>query len=588
MNQKSVYIGIDIGGSWIKAICVEVESDTTMQKIPSLLESSNAQKVMSRLGKNAVVDDFIEALRELLAQVLPQHAKVLGIGISTAGVVDYKGESILFVADHLKALKDFKWIEYLKNQFKVPVTIINDADATAIGATGKGYLQGFNCIGIMPIGTGLGFTIWRNGRRWSPNQMLPLLGAVYTPTGSYDEVAGVAGLGELVDHDLTKLFIEPIFKAIKEKYEDDLSGVIYTACVIYHTNIILIGGGLAAAVTSCNYPLARVLSEKVNKNLLFLDKKVEIVILSEGNTLPLIGATMLAMGEGIAYKLKSHKPYKNINTEIPNDASLMLHELNTESIVQKLYDAEQDSGNKLSDSLASISEVAEKIAEKLKSGGRLIYVGAGTSGRLAAIDTVELACTFGFPRERVYTLIAGGLTDAAIDIETNFEEDASSVPELLLTSVNENDVVIGISVSGSAYYVLSALALSKHVGAYTVFIQESIEHNLPFCDKVISLNSGREIIAGSTRMKAGTATKKVINFISTTVMILLGKVYGPYMTEVECINQKLIYRAQGILNNLFGLNEGESYNLLKKHDFNLKQSVNEMLQPRIDTNEAKN
>lgn len=580
MNQKEVYIGIDIGGSWVKAICIEVMPNTKIQEIPVLVESSITHRVASRLGKNTNTDDFIEVLSELLFKVLPQNSKVLGIGISTAGVVDNKGYSIIIVADHLKALKDSKWIEFLKQNYGAPVTLINDADANAIGAAGKGYLYGLNTIGILPIGTGVGFTIWRNGRRWNPNQMLPLLGCVYTSNGTYDQIAGVTSLSIIADHDLSKLFTDPKYKNVKEKYEDDLAGTIYTACVIYHTNIILIGGGLASAVTSCEYPLEKRLSEKVNRDLSHLDKKVEILIMREGNTLALIGAAMLAMGGGIAAKKKLHKVYKSINTELPYDESLMLHQLNAKSIVHKLYEAEEEAGRKLSGSLESISEVAEKIADKLSSGGRLIYVGSGTSGRLAAIDNVELACTFGFPRERVYTLISGGLTDAAIDIESNFEEDDSSIPELLLTSVNENDVVIGISVSGSAYYVLSAMALSKHIGAYTVFIQESIDHNLPFCERVICLNSGREIIAGSTRMKAGTATKKVINFISTTVMILLGKVHGPYMIEMECVNQKLVNRAQSILYNLFKMNEIDSYNLLKRNDFNLKLSVTEMLEQK--------
>lgn len=220
-----------------------------------------------------------------------------------------------------------------------------------------------------------------------------------------------------------------------------------------------------------------------------------------------------------------------------------------------------------------ISQVAARIVERLKSGGRLIYVGAGTNGRLAAIDTVEIACTFGFARERVLTFIAGGIADAAIDIEMNFEEDASAVPEMLAAFLNEKDVVIGISVSGTAYYVQSALAFAKHMGAYSVLIQEE-EKALPFCDKVIPLRTGYEVIAGSTKMKAGTATKKVLNFLSTTVMVVsLGKVHGCYMTELECINQKLIQRAVSILMKLFKLKEDEAFVLLKQSSFSLNEAI---------------
>lgn len=576
MYRQGLVIGIDVGGSWLKATSVEVGSETEIKDIPVLVEPSGIIKVRSRLGEHATVEDFIAALEELFSLMELHQKKVLSIGVSTAGVVDYKGESVTIAANHLKALKEPGWIIYLRNRFGVPVTLINDADAAAIGAAGKGYLKGLQTIGIMPVGTGVGFSIWRNGRRWNPYQMLPLLGSVYSPEGSYDEIASASSVAAAVNHDLSRIFSNPAFENIKDHFVENLSGVICTAAVLYHTDTILIGGGLAEAVKACDYPLKDSLSGKVNGALQHLKKSVKIRVMGEGNTLPLIGAAMLAMGEYIADEVKSAKPYHTINTEIPYDESLMLHTLDAQSIVSILYEAEQKAGEKLSDSLADIAEVAQAIAAKLNSGGRLIYVGAGTSGRLAAIDTVELSCTFGFPRERVYTLIAGGVPDAAIDIESNFEEDASAVPELLLTSVNENDVVIGISVSGTAYYVLSALALAKQVGAYTVFVQERAGTDLSYCDKQISLYSGHEIIAGSTRMKAGTATKKVLNFISTSVMILLGKVYGPYMVEMECINQKLVQRAQHILYSLFGLDEHQSYHLLERNGFDLHLSIKEI------------
>ena len=227
--------------------------------------------------------------------------------------------------------------------------------------------------------------------------------------------------------------------------------------------------------------------------------------------------------------------------------------------------------------MSDLSQVVDQVVEQLKSGGRLLYVGAGTSGRLAAIDTVEIACTFGFPRERVLTFIAGGVADASIEIESDFEEDASAVPEMLAASLDKNDVVVGISVSGSAYYVQSALAFAKKIGAYSVLIQEEHVKDLPFCDKIISLRTGYEIVAGSTRMKAGTATKKVLNFLSTATMVSLENVHGCYMTHLECINEKLICRAQHILQTLFGLTNSESLALLKKNRFDLNQTINFIL-----------
>lgn len=572
MFKQGIYMGIDIGGSWIKAVGVKMDSTITIKDVPHLVKSSLKFKVKSRLRNNGSVDDFILALGELFNQMKTSQP-ILGIGISTAGVVDYKGEAVTVAAGHLTVLKDANWRKYLSERFNAPVTLINDANATAIGAAAEGYLKGLHTIGIMPIGTGLGFTIWRNGRRWEPNHLLPLLGSIDTPIGSFDQVAGVSALAEKTNNNLSLIFTSSQFEQEKTTYIENLSKVIYSACMIYHTDVILIGGGLAEAVKSEQNNVERSLEDKVNTSLAIFNKTVRIKIMPEGNTLPLIGAVLLAMGESIVQKENSTISYKNIRTERPYEKSLPLHRLNAESLVEKFYEAEQYSGNQLEESLSDISEVAATLTEKLNKGGRLIYVGAGTSGRLAAIDTVELACTFGFPRDRVYTLISGGLPDAAIEIEANFEEDASAVPELLLTSLNKNDVVIGISVSGYAHYVLSALALSKEIGAYTVLIQECSDTNVSFCDKIIALNSGLEIIAGSTRMKAGTATKKVLNFISTTAMVLLGKVYGPYMIEMECINQKLIHRAQNILYNLFGLDEKESYAILKENRFDLKTTI---------------
>jgi N-acetylmuramic acid 6-phosphate etherase len=296
--------------------------------------------------------------------------------------------------------------------------------------------------------------------------------------------------------------------------------------------------------------------------------------MSEGNLLPLIGSALLAVGEAKAQYSRLQREYAAFNTEKPYSETLRLDWFSSTELIRILWQTEQEAGLNLESSIAEIATVVDKLTTSLLEGGRLIYVGAGTSGRLAAIDTVEIACTFGFPREKVLTLIAGGIADAGIEIETRFEEDASSVPDLLFANVSEKDVVIGISASGSAYYVQSALGFAKSIGAYCVMIQEEVSEVLPFCDIVIALRSGNEVLAGSTRMKAGTATKKVLNFLSTSVMVKLGKVHGCYMTDLECINEKLIKRAQFILNVLFEMDQKEAFFVLKKHNFNLNKVIN--------------
>jgi N-acetylmuramic acid 6-phosphate (MurNAc-6-P) etherase len=145
---------------------------------------------------------------------------------------------------------------------------------------------------------------------------------------------------------------------------------------------------------------------------------------------------------------------------------------------------------------------------------------------------------------------------------------------MLLLNINEKDAVIGISASGSAYFVQSALAFARSRGSYTVMIQSvASTEDLPFCDIVIPLHSGYEVVAGSTRMKAGTATKKILNCLTSTAMILNGEVIGPYMIGLACINKKLIARAQAILKEVYHLSEQDSLKILQENEMDLKKVV---------------
>ncbi len=573
--MKKIYVGIDIGGTWLKGVAVKVSNEIRFNEIPSIVLRQPSHKVKSRLGTEATVEDFLEALTEIMNLLLSIGDVVGGIGISTAGVVDYAGKEVTVAAKHLQVLTDNRWISYLQNRHDAPVTIINDADATAIGASALGYLNGFNTIGVMPIGTGIGFTVWRNGRKWTPNYSLPLLGSIYTPSGYYDELASVTRLAQCdTKNELCNIFTNELNQSHKEMYIRNLAGIIRTAYLLYLTNKILIGGGLADALTRINYPLEKELKSLLEKDTLLSSNKIDIELMSEGNALSLIGVTLIAVGEEKGYAAFDKSDYTNLTTETPYDSSIHLESMKLNDLVYLLWKTEQEAGLNLEKSLDSIINVVLEIAERLQHGGRLIYVGAGTSGRLAAIDAVEIACTFGFPKHRVISFIAGGIADASIDMENNFEEDASCIPELLLANLTEKDIVIGISTSGSAYYVQSALALAKYIGAYSVIIKEQKREKLFYCDEVIVLHSGPEVLAGSTRMKAGTATKKVLNFLSTAAMIKLGNVHGCYMTQMECINKKLILRAQNILKDLFNFDDNEAYSSLKEHDFILNHAIN--------------
>ena len=576
--MKRYFLGIDIGGSWLKGMLVSREEDCSAQRLAMACARLESVRVRSGLGRGTTVSEFKDSLDLLLKELNIDKGKIDGIGVSTAGIVRYDGEGMVLCAPHLNALTSRDWIEYLKERTGASVVLINDAEAACIGAANLGYLSGNVCYGIAPIGTGLGFVVLRNGRRWCDSSVqLPLLGSMYTPHSNYDALVGVSKYAKLGNSgDLREFLTEKEYEDARNAYLDDLAGVIYTSSIIYSVEEFCIGGGLADAATSLNWNIVSGLEERLSRYPIYNGKKTRVRVLREGNLLPLIGAVLLARGNSLALENCQDLAYAEMRTEQPYDASLRLDKMDTTSVLEKLFALEQEAGARLKEVLPILRSVIDQIVLRLSDGGRLIYVGCGTSGRLAAIDAVELACTFGFPRDRVLTFISGGVMDAAIDIERNFEEDASSVPELLMANISRKDVVIGISVSGKAFYVQSALAYAKKEGALSVMIQ-AFDKKLPFCDYVLPLHTGGELIAGSTRMKAGTATKKILNFISTTVMIRLGKVHGCYMTELECLNEKLRERAVGILRILFGFSDAEALEILEINDYDLNRAIKRVI-----------
>lgn len=569
------YLGIDIGGTWIKGMVSEVSD--TMYFNETL---KNSVRVKSPLKVNSTEADLVEAIQVMIERLGLQEENLGGIGVSTAGIVDYAGRKVTRAAAHLKILTCEHWLTALEEKYQCPISIINDADAATIAISELGLLCKNKTVGIMPVGTGLGFSVWRNGRRWRPGKMLTLLGSVRTPVGFFDSIASASELAAVdSENSLINVFTQSSYQEERDEYLQNLVNIINTAAIIYSLDEVMICGGLADAVTSCGYPLESELNSLLSKQTAELGKNIHASVLKEGNTLQLIGAVSLAKGEAIAKASQVSKEYKSISTEIPYQEDLQLQDLSTSDLLHLFWKAEQDAGGWLEKSLPTLEIVVNEIATRVSEGGRIIYVGAGTSGRVAAMDTVEIPCTYGFPEDRILCLIAGGIADAAIEIESDFEEDASAVPEMLFLNIKPEDVVIGISASGTAYYVQSALAMAKERGAYSVMIQsEEARKELPFCNITVPLNAGYEVVAGSTRMKSGTATKKILNFITSSVMIKMGKVEGSYMVDVACINNKLVKRAQEILGILFGLNDQEAYDKLKEADMQLNRAIQNIKQ----------
>jgi N-acetylmuramic acid 6-phosphate etherase len=581
--MNNIFIILDIGGTWIKGVPVPSEIYSTFLMDPDKSRlfdffQRHLATEPSPLHEHATLDQLLTAFNRLIQKMDIETGHVEGIGISTAGVVNYKGTRVDITSPHLALLKNDGWIKELEARYGCTVSIINDADAVCVALCDTGVIKGNKMIGVLVTGTGAGFSVWNNGRRWRPRRVLPLLGSVTTPAGTFDNIVSITKLVSLVPSGTLQEIFSPACERERQAYLKNLGDVIKTAAILYDLDELYVSGGLVEAARASGFDLEISLKRHI-ADIPELGHSLMVHLAEGGNFLQLTGALSLIAGESTA---RSHTvvPQNEImQTEIPYDNSVNLQSQTAINIVSMLWKAEQEAGCALESNLLQLAAISDKVADRISRGGRLIYVGAGSSGRIAAVDAVEIPCTYGISADRVIAIIAGGSADAAMDIEGNFEEDASGVAEMLLLNISSKDLVIGISASGSSYFVQSALAFSKNRGAYSILIQHQAPENaLPFCDEVFPLHSGREVVAGSTRMKAGTSTKKALNMITTCAMILLGKVYGSYMVDVACVNQKLVNRAIGILTHLFDISREDAKTLLVEKEMSLHDSINMLRQ----------
>ncbi len=221
-----------------------------------------------------------------------------------------------------------------------------------------------------------------------------------------------------------------------------------------------------------------------------------------------------------------------------------------------------------------IAHGVEIIIQALRKGGRIIFVGAGTSGRLGVVEAAEMPPTFGTAPSLVQAIMAGGqnaVFRAKEGVEDNFEEGARSIARLRLT---RRDVVVGVSASGMTPFVRGGLTRARKAGAKIIFITCWPGSELQnFVDLQIAPAVGPEIIAGSTRLKAGTATKMVLNMLTTVAMIKVGKTYGNLMVDVQTSSEKLKDRARRILSIVTGITYDEADALLRRAKWNVKAAI---------------
>ncbi len=222
-----------------------------------------------------------------------------------------------------------------------------------------------------------------------------------------------------------------------------------------------------------------------------------------------------------------------------------------------------------------IARTIELVESAFRQGGRLIYVGAGTSGRLGVLDATECPPTYGTPPEMVVGLIAGGYRALVRSIEGAEDDMTAAVEEIDALRVSDKDVVVGIAASGTTPWVRAALGRAQTLRARTVFLSSSEPPELlkDTCDVCITILVGPEVVTGSTRMKAGTATKLALNMITTGAMIRLGKVYGNLMVDMQAWNDKLVDRGERILMETTGLDRVQARDAIQAAQGSVKAAI---------------
>ena len=235
-------------------------------------------------------------------------------------------------------------------------------------------------------------------------------------------------------------------------------------------------------------------------------------------------------------------------TESRNPVSQNIDELSTEAMLRVINDEDKKVALAVEAIVPQIAQVTEAIAHAFSQGGRLIYCGAGTSGRLGILDASECPPTFGTPRGQVVGLIAGGHTAILQAVENAEDNAGQGAQDLADIGFSPRDVLVGIAASGRTPYVLGALAYAREQGAFTAALTCNPDSAMAqAADVALTPVVGPEVVTGSSRMKAGTAQKLVLNMLSTGAMIRSGKVYGNLMVDVEATNQKLVQRQINIV-----------------------------------------
>ena len=278
---------------------------------------------------------------------------------------------------------------------------------------------------------------------------------------------------------------------------------------------------------------------------------------------------------------------EKLTTESRNQNTLNIDKVSTLEMVKMINNEDKKVAEAVEAELPRIAEAIDEIAIRMNKGGRLIYIGAGTSGRLGILDASECPPTYGVSEELVQGVIAGG-HEAIFRAKEGAEDSKElAVEDLKNKKITENDIIVGLAASGRTPYVIGGLEYANEVGAMTIAITCNAGSEVSKAAKIsIAPVVGPEVVTGSTRLKSGTAQKLVLNMLSTGAMIKLGKVYGNLMVDVRATNEKLVERAKKIVCEATGVTREEAGKYLEETNSDVKLSIF-MILSKLEKEEAR-
>ena len=263
-----------------------------------------------------------------------------------------------------------------------------------------------------------------------------------------------------------------------------------------------------------------------------------------------------------------------LRTEQVDEKFHLLDIMSISELLKAMNESDADVPKAISLQLPAIERAIDVIVDRLMQGGRLIYIGAGTSGRLGVLDAAECGPTFSISDDQVIALIAGGETALKHAVEGAEDDAELGVTDLKSIGLRANDAVVGIAASGRTPYVIGAVDYARSIGAATISLTSNPQSELSsYVDFPIEIDSGPEVLAGSTRLKSGTSQKLVLNMISTITMVRLGKTFGNLMVDLQVTNGKLRDRAIRIIESATGASRAVAEKALEDSGFKVKIAI---------------